>query len=334
MTGAPLPDEFELIRRFFAPLAGPGGLGLKDDAAVLDLPAGHSLVATTDALVAGVHFLADDPPDLVARKMLRVNLSDLAAMGASPLGYLMVTAFPDDIGVEWLERFVVGLATDQAEYGVSLLGGDTTSTPGPLTLAVTALGAVEQGCALLRSGAKEGDLVYVSGTLGDGAFGLKVLRGAGGSLSASEREQLIDRYRLPRPRLGLGRRLVRLAHAAIDVSDGLIADLGHVAETSGLAALVEAERLPLSPPARALIGAGEASLVEAATGGDDYELLFTVPASTAKTIERLADELALPLTRIGRMEAGQGVRLLDARSVTISVGAGGYRHFCTPPIPD
>ena len=322
-----LPGEFELIRRYFAPLAGPGSLKLTDDAAVVDLQADRSLVATTDTVIAGVHFLADDPPDLIARKALRVNLSDLASMGAEPLGYLLVTALPAGIDENWVAQFSRGLAQDQAEFSIALLGGDTAFTPGPLSLTITALGQVERGKALLRSGAKPGDLVYVSGTIGDSAFGLKLAKGEPLTLSPSEKSSLLDRYRLPQPRLGLGRRLIGVASAAMDVSDGFAADLGHICQASRVGALVEAAKLPVSPALRSVLEVGEASLVEVATGGDDYELLFTAPAAVELLLGRIATELALPLTAVGEIRREPGVVVLDQNGRAVELGPGGYRHF-------
>jgi len=322
-----LPGEFELIRRYFAPLAGPGSLKLTDDAAVVDLQPGRSLVATTDTVIAGVHFLADDPPDLIARKALRVNLSDLASMGAEPLGYLLVTALPAGIDENWVAQFSRGLAQDQAEFSIALLGGDTAFTPGPLSLTITALGQVERGKALLRSGAKPGDRVYVSGTIGDSAFGLKLAKGEPLTLSPSEKSSLLDRYRLPQPRLGLGRRLIGVASAAMDVSDGFAADLGHICQASRVGALVEAAKLPVSPALRSVLEAGEASLVEVATGGDDYELLFTAPAAVELLLGRIATELALPLTAVGEIRREPGVIVLDQNGRAVELGPGGYRHF-------
>ncbi len=322
-----LPGEFELIRRYFAPLAGPGSLGLTDDAAVLETRPGWSLVATTDTVIAGVHFLNQDPPDLVARKALRVNLSDLAAMGAEPLGYLLVTALTASIDEDWIRRFTRGLLQDQEEFAIPLLGGDTAFTPGPLSLTITALGQVESGRALLRSTARPGDRVYVSGTLGDGAFGLKVAKGGGTALPGPARAYLLDRYRLPRPRLALSRKLVGLASAAIDVSDGLAADLGHVCDASGVGAVVEGVLLPLSPAARAIIETGEGSLLEAVTGGDDYELLITAPVEAEPTLARIAVELDLPLTELGGIRAQPGLAVLDVEGRPLALGAGGYRHF-------
>ena len=315
--------EFELIDRVLKPLARgcPGALDLTDDAALVDVPAGQQLLVAKDAVVADVHFLADDPPDLIAGKLLRVNLSDLAAMGAEPLGYLTALARPKHITDAWLRRFAAGLMVDQQRFGCHLLGGDTTSTHGPLTLSLTILGLVPRGAALLRSGAKAGDDLWVSGTLGDAALGLRVLRG----LAATEDETLalVDRYRTPRPRLALGRALRGLATAAIDVSDGLVADLGHICETSGVAATLEVASLPLSPVARGIPGAREAALA----GGDDYELLFTVPPARRGEIEALAATLGHGLTRIGRIEPGSGVRVIDPDGRERPLDRLGWRHF-------
>jgi thiamine-monophosphate kinase len=315
--------EFELIDRVLKPLARgfPGALDLADDAALVDVPSDQQLVIAKDAVVADVHFLADDPPDLIAGKLLRVNLSDLAAMGADPLGYLIALARPKDIADGWLRRFAAGLMVDQQRFGCYLLGGDTTSTQGPLTLSLTILGLVPRGQALLRSGAKVGDDVWVSGTLGDAALGLRVLRG----LAATEDEALtlVDRYRTPRPRLALGRVLRGLANSVIDVSDGLVADLGHVCAASGVAATIEVGHLPLSPVARGIPGAREAALA----GGDDYELLFTAPPARRGEIERLAASLDHGVTRIGRIEAGAEVQVVGADGLAIAIDRLGWRHF-------
>ncbi|MGH7125274.1 MAG: thiamine-phosphate kinase, partial [Stellaceae bacterium] len=275
---APKLGEFERIARFFAPLAAPEALGLVDDVAIIPGPPGQQYVLKTDAIVEGVHFLPDDPADQVAQKLLRVNLSDLAGKGATPVGYLLTTALPRERDEAWLERFAEGLARDQKEFGIGLLGGDSVATTGPATLSVAAVGRVRTGETVLRSGAKPGDTVFVSGTLGDGALGLKALRGELSELSPAHRDFLTDRYRLPRPRLNLGRALVGIAHAMMDISDGLVADLRHICETSGVGAVVEAERLPLSPAARAAISADGSLVMAVLAGGDDYELLFTAPA--------------------------------------------------------
>ena len=313
-------DEFGRIARFFAPLAAgfPGALGLTDDAALVAPGAGREFVVTTDALVADVHFRSIDPPDLIARKALRVNLSDLAAMGAAPVCYTLATILPESCGEAWLSAFVRGLAADQAEFGIVLAGGDSVRTPGPATLSVTAIGSVETGRALRRSGARPGDRVYVSGTIGDGALGLAVLAGR---LADDSDGTLAGRYLLPQPRLGLGQALVGRASAALDVSDGLVADLGHIAATSGGRIVIDSERVPLSPAARAALAADPRLMETILTGGDDYELAFTAA-------DALPDAIAgVPVACIGRVEAGSGVAVLDREGRPVTLFAGGYRHF-------
>jgi thiamine-monophosphate kinase len=315
--------EFEFIARRLRPLAtARGALDLADDAAVLDPAPGRQLVLTKDAMVAGVHFLEDDPPGQIAQKLLRVNLSDLAAMGAAPLGYLLALARAKETSDAWLGEFCAGLAADNAAFGIALLGGDTIATPGPLTLSLTAIGDVPAGAALLRRGAGPGDDVWVSGTLGDAALGLKVLQG---ELVVAEeaRVYLIGRYRLPRPRLALGQALRGVASAAIDVSDGLVADLGHVLETSGVGAELRADTLPLSDAARGLPDVSDAAL----SGGDDYELLFTAPPKRRAEIEAVARRLDLPLARIGAIRAGGGLQVLDETGQELAIMRAGWQHF-------
>lgn len=326
-----MAGEFDLIRRYLAPLAAeaPGALGLTDDAALLEPPAGESLVVAADAMVAGVHFLPDDPPETVGRKLLRVNLSDLAAMGGRPLGYLMTLALPPGQAEDWLAGFAQGLAEDQAAFGLSVLGGDLTRTDGPITLSLTILGGVPAGRALRRGSARAGDRLYVSGSVGDGTLGLAVLQGDLAALSAEQRAFLGDRYRLPQPRLALGRALSEraLATASIDLSDGLLADAGHLAKASGLALDIEAARVPCSEAAEAALEDRPELAERLVTGGDDYELLFTVAAERASELDALAGELALPLTEIGQARAGEGVVLRDAGGRVRHPEQGGWRHF-------
>jgi len=319
--------EFERIRRFFAPLAGPGGLGLVDDAGLIDCAAGRRLVITADAIVAGVHYLPDDPPDLVARKLLRVNLSDLAAMGARPLHYVLTTALPAGLGPEWLARFADGLAEDQARFGIDLLGGDSVGTHGSAVLSLTAIGEVAAGQEIRRSGAELGDLVWVSGTIGDAALGLDLLRGSHPDLPPQDRDYLVRRFRVPDPRTELGPRLIGVARAMIDVSDGLLADLGHICETSQAAAVIEVGQLPLSSAARRIVERDPNLLPRLAAAGDDYELLFAAPAGATAAITALSSLLDLPVTRIGRIEEGTGARLVDDGGRPIPLQATGYRHF-------
>ncbi len=329
MKDRPLPAEFELIERFFAPLAKdyPGALALADDGALIELDPGHRLVVTTDVLVAGVHFPAADPPESIARKLLRVNLSDLAAMGAVPLAYLLALALAKDTPSSWLEGFVRGLGTDYAEFAIPLVGGDTVATTGPMTLTLTALGKVAEGSALMRSAAKAGDAIFVSGCIGDGALGLMAIEGRAGELAAAHRDYVIDRYRLPRPRLALGQRLVGLAHGVIDVSDGLIADLGHICETSRLGAKIEAASLPLSDAARAALADDPGLLATLVTGGDDYELLFTIAPEARGSVGEISHDLGLALTPIGSMCEGSDVTIVDGIGLEDVLEASGYRHF-------
>src|SRR6266567_9004906 len=294
--------EFGRIGRFFAPLAGPGGLGLKDDAALVDCRPGHRLVVTVDAIVEGVHYLSDDPPDLVARKLLRVNLSDLAAMGARPLHYLLATALPASLGDEWVARFAAGLAEDQRCFGVALLGGDSVATSGPAVLSLTALGEVALGAEIRRSGAKPGDRIWVSGTIGDAFLGLQVLRGGYARLVPADRAALTRRFQLPEPRTELGPRLAGIAHAMLDVSDGLIADLGHICDASETGATVALPSLPLSPAAQRAVVADPDLPPRLAAAGDDYELLFAAPSEAAEAIARLAVEFGLAITAIGTID--------------------------------
>jgi len=320
--------EFERIARILAPLARdfPGAYGLTDDAAVITTEPRCDLVVTTDTIVAGVHYTGDEAPSAVARKLLRVNLSDLAAMGATPLAYTLNLALPSDIDDAWLEDFADGLRRDQHEFGIDLAGGDSVSTPGAVTLTLTAFGRVRRGRALLRSGARPGDIVHVSGTIGDAAFGLLVAKDALGGLDEADRSALVRRYRLPEPRIALGAGLVGLASAAIDVSDGLVADLGHIAETSQCGAVVEAARVPRSGAARRVLQ-DRADLLEAGlAGGDDYELLITAPAAAGADIASLADELSIPVTAIGRIVEEPGIRIYDADGRRLSLRSRGWAH--------
>ena len=318
--------EFELIGKILAPLSrnAPGAFGLADDAAILSPSPGHEIVLKTDAIVEGVHFLQRDPADTVAKKALRVNLSDLAAKGAVPAGYLMTLLLPDWPDIEWLEAFAAGLAADQSEFGLSLLGGDTSATPGPLAISIAAMGFVPQGTMIRRAGARPGDVIFVSGTIGDAAAGLAVLRG---ETPPEAHRELVARYRIPVPRLALGKALRGIASASLDVSDGLIADLAHIAETSGVRIMVEAARIPLSPALHHLWGRGAEVLVRAATSGDDYEIAFAAPAARRDAVARAAAQGGVAVTEIGRVEAGTGIALIDGEGTEIPVARRGFTHF-------
>lgn len=311
-----LPPEFSLIARHFRPLAGEGALGLLDDAALLTPTPGTELVLAADAMVAGVHFLPDDPPGTIGRKLLRVNLSDLAAMGADPLGYLMTVALPHGTQDDWVRDFAAGLLDDQGAFGLTVLGGDTVSTPGPLTLSLTILGTVPRGTALRREGALAGDDLWVSGRIGDGYLGLRAARGE----IADPGGVLATRYRLPEPRLALGRGLRGLAHAAMDVSDGLLQDLSHLCRAGGCAAEVEGPRVPVSD--------ATAPLAVLVTGGDDYELLFAAAPQDRARIEAAAAAARTPVMRVGRFTAGDPrVTLRDAAGQDITPGTLGWSHL-------
>lgn len=326
-----MSGEFERIARFFKPLAAePFALGLADDAACVTPPAGQDLVVTTDTLVAGVHFLGQEPPGDIARKSLRVNLSDLAAKGATPFLYTLVLALPPTIDDAWLQAFAQALAQDQATTGIGLIGGDMSATAGPLSITIGAFGLVPRGCMLMRSRARPGDHLYMSGSLGDAALGLLVAKGEV-TLPEPHAAFLLNRYRNPEPRLALGPKLIGLAGAALDISDGLLADAAHLARGSGVALVIETALLPLSAAARAAVEADFRLYDTLVTGGDDYEILFTVPAAEAARLRETAAALGVPVTRIGEVRQSDGeagVTLLDAfgRPVTLA-GAGGWRHW-------
>ena len=319
MSDTDLPAEFALIARHFRPLAGPGALELGDDAALLAPPPGRELVLTVDAMIGGVHFLPDDPPDLVGCKLLRVNLSDLAAKGAVPIGYLMTVAVPRDTPDAWFAGFAAGLARDQATFGATLLGGDTTSTPGPIALSLTAIGHVAPGAMVHRIGARPGDGIWVTGTIGDGALGLAVAQGR----LADPSGHLLGRYRLPQPRVGLA--IGGIASAGMDISDGLVQDLGHLCRAGGIAASIDSAKLPLSDAARR---AGPGWLETCLTGGDDYELLLAVPPARDAALHRAAQDAGIPVTRIGDFRAGPPrVMVHGPDGKPLALARGGWSHF-------
>ena len=304
----PQVNEFDLIAQYFAPLAAgfPGSLNLSDDAALLDVPAGQQLVVTKDAIVSGVHFIGDEDAALIAQKLLRVNLSDLAAMGAEPLAYTLAIMLPKDIDSKWLERFAAGLAQDQKTFGISLIGGDTVSTPGVLSFSLTAFGLVPTGAALRRNGAKVGDKVYVSGTIGDSAVGLKIFKNM-----LAKNDFLQGRYLLPQPRLALGQSLRGVASSCMDISDGLLQDLAHICKASGVGATIRLMDIPLSPDVAAWMPQLWETVV---AGGDDYELLFT------------SSQDVQGATCIGEIVEGDVVTLLDVMGNSMPYPKG-FSHF-------
>jgi thiamine-monophosphate kinase len=323
------PDEFETIDRLFKPLSegAPEAQGLMDDVAVLPARMGQDLVVTKDAIVEGVHFLETDPLDLVARKLLRVNLSDLAAKGAEPYGYLLSVSWSKRCGWPEREAFAAGLALDQKQYGVFLFGGDTTSTPGPLTCSLTAFGWIPHGRVVSRGGARSGDLILVSGSIGDGVLGLAASRGELSALEPARVEALIKRYRLPEPRVTMAKLVRENASASADVSDGLIADVGHIAEASGLRAMINLEAVPLSRAARAWLAKRvdpAEALLDLASGGDDYEIVCCARADRAETMIRAAQDHG-DLTVIGHLVEGEGVAV-SYMGDPMRFQRGGWRH--------
>jgi thiamine-monophosphate kinase len=314
-------SEDDLIARFFAPIAGPAGFGLKDDVARLTPPPGRDLVVTVDGLVAGVHFFPDDPPELIAAKALRVNLSDLASKGAAPLGFLLTLALPKGLGDDWLEAFAQGLGEDAKRFDCPLMGGDTVHTPGPLTLSITALGAVAPGAMPMRTGARPGDVIFVSGTIGDAALGLKLRLGQGPKLDEAHRDYLIGRYLKPEPRLGLAAAL-KHAHAAMDVSDGLVGDLAKMLRASGVSGELDLREVPFSPAALAYAGGIEIAV----TGGDDYEVLAAVPEAEAASF--VAAAAPIPIRAVGRVtEGADGLRVIGLDGQPARFARGSYSHF-------
>jgi thiamine-monophosphate kinase len=327
MTGNASAED-SLISRYFQPLAvDPGAFDLTDDAAILRSCA-DDLVVTTDAIVEGVHFLQDDPPDTVARKALRVNLSDLAAKGAVPAGFVLTLALrtADDA---WLAPFAHGLGQDAARFHCPLLGGDTVATPGPLMISITAFGRVSQGKMIRRNGAKAGDRVVVSGTIGDAALGLDLLKGgAAAVLGGDEREMLIERYRVPQPRFALAQAVRDHASAAMDVSDGLAGDLVKLCAASRVSAAVDTQSIPLSAAATALLKQGAASIESILSGGDDYEILCTIPENRFEVFAAAASAAGVPVTSIGTIIAGSAIpRFIDGQGRDIALPRLSYSHF-------
>ena len=331
-------DEFALIERLLAPLAAghAGSFGLGNDGAVLEPVAGRDIVLSKDMLAAGVHFPAADerhafPPGEVARRVLRANLSDLAAMGARPRGYLLGLGLTGACDEAWLEAFCAGLRIDQAEFGIALLGGDTIRTPGgAATFSLTALGDVAAGRALVRSGAEPGHVLALSGTVGDAVLGRRALEGSLPEIDGEDRAVLAERFRLPRPRLALGVALVGLASAALDVSDGLLADAGHIARRSGVGLVLRWTSLPLSPAARRAVTRRPRLRLDVVSGGDDYELLFTVAPEHWRAVLETAAACGTPVTRVGVCVEAGGVVMLDAEGLEIAPPAAGWRHRIGP----
>jgi thiamine-monophosphate kinase len=320
-----------LIARYFRPLARhPGAFRLADDAATVKTPPGFELVVTTDGVIAGVHFFPDDPPDMVARKALRMNLSDLAAKGAKPLGFLLSIALPSRTDEAWVAAFARGLGEDADRYGCALLGGDTDHTPGPISVSIAAFGTVPRGQMVRRSTAKAGDVVVVSGTIGDAALGVKLRRDRALAktwrLGKAQAAHLVRRYLLPEPRNALAEAVRKHASASMDISDGLVGDLGKLCHVSGVAADIDVTHIPLSKAALAAVTARPQLMETVLTGGDDYEVALTVAPKKLPAFRRAAQRAGIPVTEIGRVRRGEGARFLrDGK--TLSFTRSAYSHF-------
>jgi thiamine-monophosphate kinase len=330
VTTSGASGEDSLIARYFRPLAtDPGAFDLTDDAAILK-SSDDELVITTDAIVEGVHFLSNDPPDTIARKALRVNLSDLAAKGATPAGFVLTLALraADDM---WLTPFARGLGEDAIQFGCPLLGGDTVSTPGPVMISITAFGRVPQGKMVRRSGARPGDRVVVSGTIGDAALGLDILKGGATATALADdptaKQMLIDRYRIPQPRTALANAIRDHATAAMDVSDGLAGDLAKLCAASVVSAAIDAASVPRSG-LLVFTSNYDAFLEAALSGGDDYEILCTIPENRFEAFAQAASLAGVPVTSIGTIIAGSSVpRFIDGQGVEIALPRLSYSHF-------
>ena len=328
-----MPDDISaedrLIARFFGPIAtDPGALGLSDDAAFIKPPPGCDLVLKTDAIVGGVHFFPEDAAQAVASKALRVNLSDIAAKGARPLGFLLSLAIPRDIEEDWLSRFAEGLRGDAVLFGCPLFGGDTDRTPGPVTVSIAMFGSLPEGTMVRRAGAKPGDRVFVTGTIGDAALGV-ALRGKAKTwkLNDTQRQHLLSRYLLPQPRNVLAEAVRNHASAAMDISDGLAGDFGKLCRASGVAADIKVASVPLSDAAKAVVAGDTAALELILTGGDDYEIICTVPSGKAESFRAAAKVAGIPVTELGEIKTGEGARFIDAVGNPLVFKRASFSHF-------
>jgi thiamine-monophosphate kinase len=323
--------EDKLIAKFFKPLAThAGALGLTDDAAFITPRGNHELVVTADAIVEGKHFLSSNPPDTIGRKALRVNLSDLAAKGAEPVGFLMSIGLPQ-IREDWLGAFARGLMEDANTYACPLLGGDTVNTSGPLFVSITAIGDLPRGGMVKRSGAKKGDLVMLTGTIGDAAIGLALASGkipGQWGLGRDECDHLVGRYLVPEPRNALASALRLHASAAMDVSDGLFGDLGKLCAASGVSADVEIKNVPISWAAGPALDKVPELIETMLTGGDDYEIVCTIPPDRERQFVALARDAKVDVKVVGKVVEGRKPpRFLDANGKALTVAQASFSHF-------
>ena len=324
-------DEFARIKKYFAPLSSTelGALGLRDDAAILPVNDSSHLIVSADALVQGVHFRSEDSPYYIARKALRTNLSDLAAMGSQPIAYtlaLVIGKEQQNKTGDWLEKFSAGLACDQEEFKIALIGGDSVTSPGPTSISITIFGQPNPFGSILRGNAKVGDDIFVSGTIGDASLGLRVLKGKIHVDTKEHAEHLVDRYQLPRPRVALGAALGGVASAAMDVSDGLLQDLGHICGESTVGAVINWKDIPISEGANQVLNKNENAIGLMLNGGDDYEIVFTASPSSRQKVMAASDQSKTPVTRIGHIELGGNVSVIDGSGRPMELGSKGYRH--------
>lgn len=338
MTVASLSED-ALISQLFAPIAGEGSLALRDDVALLPSPPGSELVLTVDTLVADVHFFRTDPPGTVARKAMRVNLSDLAAKGAEPLGFLLSLSLPAETSLSWITAFSEGLGADSRAFSCPLLGGDTVRTQGPLTISITAIGRVPTGYLVRRTGAKPGDILAVTGTIGDSALGLQLRLDERKAASAAQTLQwrdeltlgeqafLAQRYLLPEPRNEAAHAIRDHANGAMDVSDGLVGDARKFLKASGVSGSIDLEKVPLSSAVKAAIDIAPELLTTAITGGDDYEVLCSIPAERFAAFQRHCESLNVLVTAIGTVEAGDAPLITRLNGVDFPIGQGSFSHF-------
>ena len=323
--------EFSRIKKFFRPLTSQrmGAMELLDDAALVPTKKTDSIVVSTDALVEKIHFHSDERADFIARKALRTNLSDLAAMGSKPFAYnlALIIGKKKSINIDqWLKLFSKGLAADQKKFGIELIGGDTVTSFGPTSICISIFGTPNPKRSLLRRGAKVGDGIFVSGTIGDAALGLTLRGNRSLSCLSIENSYCISRYRIPRPRIDLGLALGEVASAAMDISDGLFQDLSHLCGASNVGGLVHANKIPLSKEVSTFVKEKKFSIEQVITGGDDYELIFTAPVTKEKSIFNMARVTKTRITRIGIVQSGGGISILDKNGDIIPVSKAGYSH--------
>jgi len=315
--------EFDLISRYFSPLAGKAGLGLLDDAACVQPQSGTDLIISKDMLVSGRHFFSDDAPENIGFKALSANVSDLAAKGAKPQCYLLgLSLSPAVTNHEWLSAFAGGLAEAQKHYGIELVGGDTTATDGPLTISITAFGGVKSGQMLKRSGAQVGDDIYVSGTIGDASLALEAIES-----NKHNDDCFLERFHRPLARTELGQKLIGIATASVDVSDGLLADIGHICKASQVGAQVYQAEIPLSKAAEARVNKENSLWPRIWAGGDDYEIAFTAKPQDRLKIKAVAQNVGVLITRVGQIGTQKSVELVDCSGELVQVGQQGYQHF-------